>query len=339
MLSVIIPAYNAERYIDRCLRSIDSQGIPGVDVTVVDDGSVHDLASHLDLRSYRIPIHIVRQVQSGVSAARNLGFRASEGDWLMFVDADDWLPPDSLGPFASAAVQHGSDICIADFIQWRHGNETVCVNVNSKREFFDADSMNTFQWLSLASIGFGGRKNVGLVGAPWAKIYSREFLTRAFPSGDLFRVGVRRGQDVLFNVEAFGLATRVSYHRAPSYVYAISDSSSSHKPNDSFLSDVEVLASALRDVIEKFGSEDLNPALDRLIVTLFDEAVSRSGEGALGARAAEAARIAKIEPFSTAIRESRFKDHSARGKIKVLLLRWRLYLAYVAALKYGGRRT
>jgi peptidoglycan/xylan/chitin deacetylase (PgdA/CDA1 family)/2-polyprenyl-3-methyl-5-hydroxy-6-metoxy-1,4-benzoquinol methylase len=91
---VIIPAYNAADTIDQALRSLDAQGGVAWEAIVVDDGSTDDTAEIVQRRTRRDSrVKLIRQRQSGVSAARNAGVAVARGEWLCFLDADDWLAP------------------------------------------------------------------------------------------------------------------------------------------------------------------------------------------------------------------------------------------------------
>jgi len=111
-LSIIIPAYNVEKYIGRCLDSIFSQGMvrDEFEVIVVDDGSsdgAAEVASRYDVR-------LIRQVNRGVSAARNVGIEASRGEYLWFVDGDDYLGKDCMVKFVDKAIEMNVDVLCFD---------------------------------------------------------------------------------------------------------------------------------------------------------------------------------------------------------------------------------
>ncbi len=92
--SVIIPAYNAAATLARAIDSVRAQSWPAHEIIVIDDGSGDDTA--LVAGNYGEAVKLIRQVNGGVSAARNAGVRAASGDWLAFLDADDWYSPDRL---------------------------------------------------------------------------------------------------------------------------------------------------------------------------------------------------------------------------------------------------
>lgn len=103
--SVIIPAYDAEPFIARAIESVLTQTWPAHEILVVDDGSTDATAGVV--ARYGGRVRYLRQDNAGVSAARNAGARAATGDWLAFLDADDWYYPDRLKRHAEWIQQDG----------------------------------------------------------------------------------------------------------------------------------------------------------------------------------------------------------------------------------------
>jgi glycosyltransferase involved in cell wall biosynthesis len=93
-LSVIIPTYNCDRYLGQALDSVFSQSYRDYEVIVVDDGSTDHTATLL--RSYGSRVQAIHQTNQGVAVARNHGIQAARGEWVAFLDADDFLLPDKL---------------------------------------------------------------------------------------------------------------------------------------------------------------------------------------------------------------------------------------------------
>ena len=94
-ISVIIPAYNAEKYIAKAIVRCLSQTDPPHEIIVVDDGSTDGTAAVAE--SFPLPVRVIRLTENmGLSVARNRAIQASSGDWIAFLDADDWFLPEKL---------------------------------------------------------------------------------------------------------------------------------------------------------------------------------------------------------------------------------------------------
>lgn len=110
-ISIIIPAYNIERYIVECVDSILKQGFTDYEIIIVNDGSTDNTASILsELERIDSRIIILNKTNGGVSSARHDGLSISKGEYVMFVDGDDWLTDDCLVAVSSIIEQHAPDI-------------------------------------------------------------------------------------------------------------------------------------------------------------------------------------------------------------------------------------
>ena len=122
-VSVIIPVYNGARYIERCIKSVLVQTYPDVETIVVDDGSKDDSGAICDrLAALDSRVKVIHQENGGVNSARRKGVENSSGEWLVFVDADDCLPPDAIEKY-SACFANGSEILVQGCQEGRMLNE------------------------------------------------------------------------------------------------------------------------------------------------------------------------------------------------------------------------
>lgn len=113
-VSVIIPVYNAEKYLAQCLDSVLSQSLSDMEVICVDDGSSDGSAKII--AGYAAAdgrIKKLEQENSGAGSARNAGLAAAEGEYVLFLDADDWFEPDYMESAYQRASETGADICIS----------------------------------------------------------------------------------------------------------------------------------------------------------------------------------------------------------------------------------
>ena len=113
-VSVIIPAYNAHEYIGECLNSVLAQTLSDIEILVVDDGSTDDTLSCVQAfaaTDSRIKVFSQQNQYAGV--ARNRGISEASGQFLYFLDADDWIEPDALRVMVDSANLYESDIVVA----------------------------------------------------------------------------------------------------------------------------------------------------------------------------------------------------------------------------------
>lgn len=110
-ISIIIPVYNTEELVEKCIRSCQSQTYDDIEIIAVDDGSTDSTPAILDrLAGEDARIRVIHQANAGSSAARNTGISASTGDYLGFVDADDYIEPDMYEKLARMAVSRQLDV-------------------------------------------------------------------------------------------------------------------------------------------------------------------------------------------------------------------------------------
>lgn len=115
-ISVVVPVYNVEGYVEKCLRSVLAQTFGGFEVLAVDDGSTDRSGEICDrLAREDARLRVIHQKNQGLGGARNTGIEAAEGEWLLFVDSDDWLEPQTLEKSMAAARRHDADMVMFAF--------------------------------------------------------------------------------------------------------------------------------------------------------------------------------------------------------------------------------
>lgn len=132
LISIIVPVYNAESYLDECIKSILSQTNPNFEVIVIDDGSTDrsgQICDNYAAQDHRIKVF--HQNNAGVSAARNKGLEEVSGEWITFVDSDDYISENFLSDFVAESYFKAGLIYNNTF---RFGNETQKKMFNFKNE-------------------------------------------------------------------------------------------------------------------------------------------------------------------------------------------------------------
>ena len=116
LVSVIIPMYNAEKFITRCLQSVCGQTYPNLEILALNDGSRDGtLAVCQALAAQDARIRVIDKPNSGVSDTRNRGLDLARGEYIQFVDSDDWLLPDFTARLVAAARQYRADLVTAPY--------------------------------------------------------------------------------------------------------------------------------------------------------------------------------------------------------------------------------
>ena len=113
LITIIIPLYNVDKYISHCLDSIISQTYQSLQIILVDDGSSDRSGEICDRYASEDPrIQVIHQENCGVAAARNRGLAAANGEWVGWVDSDDWIEPDMFEYLLKNALYSGADIAV-----------------------------------------------------------------------------------------------------------------------------------------------------------------------------------------------------------------------------------
>lgn len=132
-ISVIVPVYNVEPYLEQCLYSIVEQTYPHLEIIVVNDGSTDHSASicnEFAIQDSRVKV--IHQENGGVSSARNIGIKVATGDYITFVDSDDWLDKEMYQCMVeSVALQKDTEVVMCDFVNEKKTNtENITADID-----------------------------------------------------------------------------------------------------------------------------------------------------------------------------------------------------------------
>lgn len=336
-LSVIIPCYNAEKYLAPCLSSVLSQEMADFEVILVDDGSSDGtLAEAERFARHDARVRVLTQENAGVSAARNRGLDAARGEWVTFVDADDLLPE---GAFSALLGAAGDDV---DLVVGAH--ETF--DDAGEREIVRPET----DWPQKR--GEARRRAVALrliEGDRVLNIMCGKLVRRALVEREGLRLAreVAVAEDALFNLEAALLSRGIAYVDEPVYRYRMHAGSTMHTQAKETFAVHEPWFTAMRAMLSRRG------ALEAYFPALLDSVALRLyKDGGVGGvmRGFNSRAVPVLRP-----RELRADRLSPRGRLLRALCLMGLYpavypLIYPAqvarrklceaanALRAGGRR-
>ena len=187
-VSVIIPAYNCADTIQTCLESLRRQSYENLEVLVVDDGSKDDLSSVI---SQFKNITLIKKMNGGVASARNAGLDVASGDFVMFVDSDDYLDDGCIAALMQAVKQAPADIVRFRFL-WEYPDGTKLVDTN------EAPAGGLFSKKDFPQAVYGQM----LTGIRFNSVWRQLFFKRVVE--DIrFRTDVQTVEDAMFNADAY----------------------------------------------------------------------------------------------------------------------------------------
>jgi len=204
-VSIIIPVYNCEKYIKRCLESILNQESIDFEVLVINDGSTDKTEPYVRQYLNDARVRYFYQENKGVSAARNIGIKNAKGKYLIFVDADDYLPPDSLEKRIDDV--HGYDLHIGGIkLLSSGGQEEDIAPCENALEIDTIDALKSISPLSA----------VGYQGFPVNKVFVRKIV---IDNDIFFDEHINYGEDRLFVGEYITHCNRIVISPDIVYVY------------------------------------------------------------------------------------------------------------------------
>ena len=162
VVSIIIPVYNVEEFIFKTVKSVMNQDYKDIEIILVDDGSPDNSAKIIDELAKRDDrIVCVHKDNGGVSSARNVGLRMASGEYVTFIDGDDWVEPNYISYLLNLVESNNCQIGM-------NKNNYSDYNINSSEKEYVVSAEKAIEWIYLGDIFV----------AVWNKIYSMSFLRK-----------------------------------------------------------------------------------------------------------------------------------------------------------------
>lgn len=176
-VSVIVPVYKVEKYLGKCLESLGRQTYENLEIVLVDDGSPDSCGIMCEQFAGKHPnVLVIHQENQGLSAARNNGVAASHGEYITFVDSDDYVADDYVQYLVDLLLDHNGDISVGHYVPVYHLKDP---RLKKKKEFQKVFRAEEALAESFYSVKFGV--------AAWAKLYRRDLVEKyPYPVGKLY---------------------------------------------------------------------------------------------------------------------------------------------------------
>lgn len=211
LVSVIVTAYNIESYLSRCLDSLTAQTYSPLEIIVVDDGSTDRTASICDRYEAKYGnIKVIHRKNGGVSAARNTGIDAASGDFIGYVDGDDWVEPQMYERMLNACLETDAQIAACVYREIGEGGETIYPS-GERLELTMREAMELF-------LGFDPKFQIYI--SVWSKLFDRKLIK------DLRFTEGKTSEDIMYTTWALTKASKCVFLDEALYNYKIDRCSS-----------------------------------------------------------------------------------------------------------------
>ncbi|MCR5627308.1 MAG: glycosyltransferase [Lachnospiraceae bacterium] len=288
-ISIIIPVYNTdEEYLRTCINSILDQALKEIEVIAVNDGSTNNAPAVLSSLSKKDErLRVISQENMGTSVARNTGLDAANGQYILFVDGDDFLEDGILKTIYEENLKQDKDILF-------FGYATNYTNRQIRRVLDDPDpGLWKRDVLEMAVLEGDVRLGSVEVGAPWGKLIKREVIEE---NRVRYTPGLVKGQDTVFVLDLIEHCNSFAYLPVLGYHYRISGASVSHRYNENIVSIMEKTLGAYESFVSRYQKGGL-----------FERAVAKKYYRVL---TGEYLTLKYLNPSNTASEEERIREYS-----------------------------
>ncbi len=253
-ISVIVPVYNIKKeYLCKCFESLLSQTLQDIEIVVVDDGSTDESGKVCDEYAAKDNrIQVIHQENQGVAVARNTALSAANGEWITFVDADDWCEAGMCEEILARAQKTECEILIFT-------NYAVKPDQKIARNQFFAQDIDRFddklkneaelKTMVRSHPDFSFQPPENMMGGTWCKLIRHDFLKR---TGIRFEPELVRSQDIIFYLNLFEQAGKIAYYDRPLYYYRYSADSVSKRYRENAYQIFLIVLSKQKEFIQKY---------------------------------------------------------------------------------------
>lgn len=261
LISVVVPAFNIDKYIERCIKSILNQTYSNLEIIIVDDGSTDNTANIIDeyaLKDYRIiPIH---KENGGVSSARMEGIHRASGDWIGFVDGDDVIETNMYEVLMNNAIKYNADISHCGYQMVFPDRHILKFHGTGKK--INANTEEGLYNLLKADYVEPGLCN---------KLYKKS-LFEGFENSDLWDCNIKYNEDLLMNYILFKKTKKSYYEDLVLYNYILrKNSATKSNPNIKSINDPLKVITIIKNDIQDCITKDI--AYERYIRILINNSI------------------------------------------------------------------
>ena len=321
-ISIVIPIYNSAKYLEKCLDSIMMQTYSNLQVICVDDNSIDNSWGILNYYASKDErFKIFRKKNEGVSEARNYGLKQADGEYLMFVDSDDWIDEETCELAIKAIKENDADVVMWSYIRELSGESRPKVIMNQNRVFEGQEVKKELHRRMYGILGkeLANPENADALCTVWGKLYRRNLIEenqiRFF---DIRKIG--NYEDGLFNLDAFRYAKRVIFLNQNLYHYRRNNVSSiTSEYNAEIKNKKNVLFDYLDQCIQRdnLGMEYIQALNNRIVLSLIELGINEMG--------CRGSWIDKVKGINEIIISNRYRAAIETFEYRYLSIHWKIF--------------
>lgn len=335
-ISVIVPVYNVEKYLERCINSLLNQVYSNLEIILVDDGSTDRSGQICDQYINRENFVVIHKENAGLGMARNTGLDVATGKYIIFVDSDDYIDDDMIQSLYKEIQRTGADTCIGGFKRVYANHTDVLKTELPKNEYIGKEVC-----IELLPMMFGrveGQPSVEM--SVWKVMFSNDIIKKhrlRFPSEREFI-----SEDIIFDTEYYPLSKKVCISSTVGYNYCDNEDSLTTRYNKERFNKQVILYNELEKRITELGIRDL--AIERMYSTLVAIArysikleVKFSGQNGRKESHTNIQNICNNETLQTVLSEQKLSTVKLQSRVINLLIKNKYISLLILIMKIKNR--
>ena len=252
LISIIVPIYNCERYLSRCIESIINQEYKNLEIILINDGSTDsskNICEKYAKQDNRIVL--INKLNSGVSSSRNLGLEIAKGDYIGFVDADDYIELNMYSLLYAKAKEEDADMVFCRIKRFNNNGEYTYPKEINLVKILQKNIEPLFYTTNYPN------RITKIEGVVWRTLYKKEFIKNVY-----FNIELKYGEDLLFIAELILKSNKISIVEEYLYNYFTNVNSACNAINENYFKNLKDFYSATLNFLEKHNLLHLKYLVD-----------------------------------------------------------------------------
>ena len=328
-VSIIVPVYNVENYIERCLNSLVNQTFKDIEIITINDGSTDKSLELLNKYAKEdIRVSVIDLGDEGVSYCRNLGIEKANGKYIMFVDSDDWIDSNMIEVMYKKAEENKLDLVMCSYIrEFKDHSKEKIFNLPEEIIYKEDKVKNELLRKLVGPVKeeLSNPEMLDALGTVWGKLYRTDILKEnKIKFVDLKEIG--SAEDTLFNIFTFNYLSKVMFLNKPMYHYWRDNPKSvTSQYNPKLKEQRKVFFKYISDFIKENNFEQVfKEALNNRICT------SVLGLGLIEcSKNNKISRINKIKNIKKIINEEYIRNAYKNLELKYFSIHWRVFYFFI----------